>query len=658
MKFCYECFKEIEDDADFCPCCGKRCSDNPSEPVHLWPGTILNGRYVIGHAIGEGGFAIVYKAFDIHLKRMVAIKEFFASTLMTRTSGNKNIIVYNAEKYRSEYEYRKKRVLAEARNMAMFISDNNIVSVFAYFEENNTAYIVMELLGYTLSQYMKQNGGSLEIKEAVNIAIETAKALKALHSKGIIHLDVAPNNIFISKNQDETRVVLSDFGAARLVDDESPVIDKIVKPGYSPEEQYGEAEYLTTKSDIYALGATLYHMLTGQKPEESTNRKIQDSIYPPHIMNTMISKDLSNAVMRAMAIESHIRLKDMDEFIDAVSGKKKFRSPEDEKRFRKIKRVIVAGAASMAVIAAGVYAYDLYQEMHEIELDPANIEVWYCAEQGSGEIDAMEDIKSIFNTEYPNIGINLICYDEEQYEDALLQATIENKLPALFESTGISETTINNAADLDSIIKSSEYKTISFLNDYDDSGYSLKQVPLAINVPVACVITNGPVSVKYDDDVFETLEDFGTDTKIAVSDSDKKMIEQSFSGYTFESEDDFMDSSEYSCPVLLTSTERVNDVNDAILKYDKKFVYCNRDGIYAEYVYNWSIGDGDKDQIKAAERLLTLMLSDYQSKLMLDYDNNGYIPINDTYFKEYCEGNANYNGLLKAYKNLKFKRMD
>ena len=155
MKICYRCFKQYDAFLDLCPYCGCEEISEPKQPIYLTPGTIVGGRYIIGEAEDSGGFGIVYRAWDSKLETIVAVKEFFPTRLVTRAAGTKNIII--SKKVLNEFTYRKERFLAEARTMAKFSSEKNITHVYEYFEENNTAYFVMELLkGTTLSKYLQQ----------------------------------------------------------------------------------------------------------------------------------------------------------------------------------------------------------------------------------------------------------------------------------------------------------------------------------------------------------------------------------------------------------------------------------------------------------------------------------------------------------------------
>ena len=206
MIRCLSCFQIYDENYGVCPHCGAY-DVKAKQPIHLTPGTKLLNRYLIGQEIGAGGFGIIYKAWDTKLDCIVAIKEYFPSRLCFRAEGTRDVIVNGKSK--EEFDYRKTRFLVEARNMAKFGSNKNIPNVYEFFEDNNTAYIVMELLiGETLSEYMHKFG-SIDISIATFIAGEIANALEALHANGIIHRDVAPDNVFICTEK-EIKVKIKD----------------------------------------------------------------------------------------------------------------------------------------------------------------------------------------------------------------------------------------------------------------------------------------------------------------------------------------------------------------------------------------------------------------------------------------------------------------
>ena len=168
---------------------------NESYPLALPVGSVLAGRYIIEKVLGQGGFGITYKAKDHVTGSFVAVKEFFPDTLAYRERST----VYSYSGERSEnFEYGKSNFLDEAKTLAQFIGNDNIVRIYTYFEENGTAYFVMEYIeGVSFDAYLKQKGRRISVKEAEEILIPVMDALGAVHSKGIVHRDVTPDNIYI-----------------------------------------------------------------------------------------------------------------------------------------------------------------------------------------------------------------------------------------------------------------------------------------------------------------------------------------------------------------------------------------------------------------------------------------------------------------------------
>ena len=347
---CNNCFEEYDEDLGVCPYCGYTEGQPPKELYMLFAGTVLQSRYIVGKVLGFGGFGITYKAYDTKLERMVAIKEYYPAGLVYRTPGTKDVVVFKGKRYK-DYADGLKRFLDEARNATKFLDNPYIVDVMEFFEENSTAYFVMELfVGVTLDEFLKENGGRIDGESAVAIALSVGGALKDIHKAGYIHRDVAPDNIYMLSNG---KIKLFDFGAARFSANETLSI--VLKPGYAPAEQYDSVNKQGPWTDIYALGATMYRMVVGVKPDESTNRKMEDKVQPPHELIPEISENLSNAIMRAMSVEIHLRYQTIDEFMAAITSEKKVRSVESVKKRRKNFRWI--GIASSVLIVAGLVTY-------------------------------------------------------------------------------------------------------------------------------------------------------------------------------------------------------------------------------------------------------------------------------------------------------------
>ena len=561
MKRCYNCFREYEDHIGVCPFCGKPEITEPNEPIQLIPGTVLAERYIVGTAVGAGGFGIVYKAYDTKLEAIVAVKEFFVTRIVTRAQGESEVIV--SKKTRPEFEYRKERFLAEARNMAKFGSHRSIPNVFEYFEENGTAYIIMELLqGTPLNDYMYDNNNQVDIEFGLFVANEVGNALISLHKEGIIHRDVAPDNIFLCSGMD-IRVKLMDLGAAKLTDTVDDVKDIILKPGYSPTEQYDNCDNIGPWTDIYALGATLYILLTGIKPDESTNRKVQDEVVPPHEINPEVSVNLSNAVMKAMAIEQHMRFRTVDEFLEAINGERKVLSLEAEKRKNRIIRTVGISIALIIVAIAALFGLHTYKDKQsESFLNPATISVWYAVREGSTENDAMESVKEDFENTFPDVSLELRAINEEDYATELEAAALNGTLPALFESTGLSDTVLEAASDLKNIIKSEQFGNALFLSQYGDYYDDRKQIPLGIEAPLAFVITNGASCVDYGNSFFSETGDFGQNVNISADGDCRELLNDNFDIAGMADKTEFYNNEANTSPVLLSSTMKINELQE------------------------------------------------------------------------------------------------
>ena len=282
----------------------------------LKPGVILKERYKIEEVIGAGGFGITYRAWDPLLQSYVAIKEYYPSGIATRGADSSKVCVPVGQEQR-EYHRGRIRFLKEAQDVARFQSEPNIVSIYDYLEENDTAYMVMEYLhGCTLKQYIREHGGRLDTDHILHICLSVLDALAVVHKAGMIHRDISPENIFICE---DLTVKLIDFGAAKQVYlDGEQTMSVVLKPGYAPPEQYAKKDKQGPWTDIYALGATLYFAATGEKPEESFGRVLEDTIKPVCEVNPEIPRAMSQVIMRAMSVKIEDRYQTVEAMREAL----------------------------------------------------------------------------------------------------------------------------------------------------------------------------------------------------------------------------------------------------------------------------------------------------------------------------------------------------
>lgn len=480
---CSRCFAEYDDSLGVCPSCGYMDGDPAEEVFCLEPGTMIKDRYIIGKMLGLGGFGITYKAWDTKLETTLAIKEYFPSGLANRAPGTTDVVLV-ARKRSKEFTYGKDRFLDEARNVAKFSTHRNIVNVYDFFELNNTAYIVMEFLnGKTLRDIMFENNAPLPLERSIDIVEDVCSALTAVHKENIIHRDVSPDNIMICEGN---VTKLLDFGAARFDATVENRVTVVVKPGFAPPEQYDKVNRQDGRTDEYALGATLYYMLTGTKPEESTNRKINDTVLPPNELDPSIPANVSNAIMRAMAIEQEFRFPTVADFGAALKTDKEVRTVAQERSKKRLVRFIgIAGGAAAVIAAILVFVILLNNQRTTVELPDAELELWYI-DNGSGtKGDALERIVAVFTDEYSNVTVNIRGIDAETYSDTLLSAIAAGDAPDVYESTGMSDSMpidySTSFADALAELGGGTY--------YADTGAPDTQYPSGIVVPVVYVNT-------------------------------------------------------------------------------------------------------------------------------------------------------------------------
>ncbi|MBR3040829.1 MAG: protein kinase [Lachnospiraceae bacterium] len=288
---------------------------NSKYPLALPVGTVLAGQYVIEKVLGQGGFGITYAALDHKTGGKVAVKEFFPDSLATRTQTI-TVTPFSGERGES-YNYGKTCFLQEAETLAQFIGNENIVRIHSYFEENGTAYFVMDYIeGTSFDNYIKSRGGKVSYEEAKNTLVPIMDALYVVHNKGIVHRDVTPDNIYITNSG---VVKLLDFGAARYsLGDKSRSLDVVLKHGFAPKEQYTRRGKQGPFTDIYALGASFYFALTGRRPPDSVERLDEDDLVPPSSLGVQIPKSAEDAILKALNVQPQDRFQNMLQFKQAL----------------------------------------------------------------------------------------------------------------------------------------------------------------------------------------------------------------------------------------------------------------------------------------------------------------------------------------------------
>lgn len=303
-----------------CPYCGFDDTYAPELTHQLRPFTVLNGKYLVGSVLGEGGFGITYIGYDLNLELRIAIKEFYPNGFCRRESSVTNTLSSYGGSQGESFEKWRSRFVKEAKSLAKCTNLSGIVGVKDFFEENNTAYIVMEYLeGQTLKEYLNRQGGKLPVGRALQALEPVMVSMSQVHRAGIIHRDISPDNIMITT---DGMMKLLDFGAAvDLMKEEERSLSIMLKPGYAPEEQYRTKGKLGPWSDVYALAATIYKCITGITPPEAMERMREDHLAAPGSLGINMPPSVEAALLKGMSVYTDNRYQTMDEFHHALMAK-------------------------------------------------------------------------------------------------------------------------------------------------------------------------------------------------------------------------------------------------------------------------------------------------------------------------------------------------
>ena len=290
-------------------------------PHQLQIGTALQDRYLVGRALGQGGFGITYLGWNRYLDKKVAIKEYYPSAFVDRNATHDTTVVCRTEQMEGFFSENRKRFLREAKTLAKLEEVPQIVSILDFFEANHTAYIVMEYLqGSDLRDYIQKQGGRLSPTQTLNIMRPVMAALVKVHEAGLVHRDISPDNIML---QYDGSVKLMDFGAVRSVN--NAAVDKeltqatqaIVKHGFAPIEQYSARGSIGPWSDEYALCATMYYCMTGRVPMNATDRIEEESEINWDEIQGLTAQQ-KEILRKGTAIRAKDRYHDIRQLMDAL----------------------------------------------------------------------------------------------------------------------------------------------------------------------------------------------------------------------------------------------------------------------------------------------------------------------------------------------------
>lgn len=318
--FCPHCMSDAAPGEHFCRTCGREL-DLHAENHQLPIGTILHSqaghRYLFGKVKGGGGFGMTYISKELGSGRVVAIKEYYPTRCQPqrRSDGTVTPMTAMEEIYRQGIQ----SFLSEASMLRAVSNIPSIVHVLDYFEANGTAYMVMEYLdGTTLADFM-QTQNRFEPTLLLQKLIPLMRDLERLHEAGVVHRDIAPDNIMLMP---DGGLKLLDFGCARSLED-GKSMTVLLKPGFAPIEQYqtrGQGPY----TDIYALCATIYYCLTGKVPPAATERLTAtfdgktDPLLPPTGFGTALSSEQERLLLWGLSLQPTVRPQSMAQLADAL----------------------------------------------------------------------------------------------------------------------------------------------------------------------------------------------------------------------------------------------------------------------------------------------------------------------------------------------------
>ncbi|MDR2089220.1 MAG: protein kinase [Clostridiales Family XIII bacterium] len=316
--YCGNCFHEIPGGA--CPHCGYPNLSNTEEyPSALAEGTVLDNQYIIGRVLGQGNFGISYVAFNEKLRMKVAVKEFFPRDICCRAPETSAVMTASDENA-GVFEYGKQHFFNEAQVLASFGTLRGIAAVRTFFEENGTSYFAMDYVeGISFENHLKNKGGKILFEDAARILVPVMDTLCRVHERGLIHRDVACENIFITKDD---AIKLLDFGAAGYsLGEKSRSFDVMLKPGYTPKEQYMRRGRQGAFTDVYALGACFYKALTGALPPAAPDRMGNDSLAKPSALGVLLPPEAECAIMKALSVDASDRFQSMADFKSAFGDR-------------------------------------------------------------------------------------------------------------------------------------------------------------------------------------------------------------------------------------------------------------------------------------------------------------------------------------------------
>ncbi len=649
---------------------------NEESSFFLPRGTMLhNGRYKIEEHINRGGFGLVYKAHDATLNITVAIKELFPPMAVTRIPGNKDISLLDIKK-KGEYEYLLDRFMLEARTMAKFSNHPNIVSIIDSFMENRTAYIVMEYLdGFDLVEYLESKRTSndvnprLSLEEATDITSKVLVGLNAIHKKKIIHRDIKPENIRICIDDNDIKVKLFDFGAARFSPDEKDVLtsfSNVVTEGFAPPEQYRSNSRQSAFTDLYAVGALFRYMLTGEIPIASTDREAvaEDPMLPlSEVCDIEVPEHINKAITRAMEPNGGLRFQTANKLRWAIEGKIKVRTWKEEKKyFRRIKFSAAAVISALAIVLVmGLNYYrtdyangididgmivsstsiDMFVPVETLADNDAKIEtdtMWNSIDVAFSEYLAMETEKSV--------DVEATVIDEDEYRK-LLNRSFADGSPCLYSPEYEADGEAEELDILEMVIPETEYL---FYDQVFGSPGKTTVFPYGFDAAVMFVNTKYLRDTEISVESFTSLEDIAAAAQkidsdvlrasISVCESERSYYEEfapeELKGSGFSDMETFCDGGSL-CYIGLAS--EIHKINEKLPGNFTVAMAPTETGAVHIYPVSWSVNSHSTENEKKAAQIFLSYLFTEEAQDIMFLQQEWVIPVNLRSIEQFVDYN-------------------
>lgn len=366
MKLCMGCMTNIDDNITTCPHCGYDETTLRQESYYLDPGTVVGGKYIVGRVISYGGYTITYLGMDAENNRKVMVKEYLPSDFSTRSDGETEVTIYSGDAV-EQFEQGLTTFLNEANRIQHLENVQGIAKVYDCVAENDTGYVISEYVeGQTLKEIL-ESGRTFTPQEAKDFISQILVGLSQVHPMDIIHCDISPETIMVTNTGE---IKLMDFGATRYVTTaNSKSLAIILKQGYAPEEQYRSKGVRGPWTDVYALGAVMYRMITGKVPTESVDRALIDELKEPSKLGVAIPQNIENAMMNALNVYQKDRTPSAEVFLQELNSPQVKRiqvkkKKNDTGKFPRWAKGLVAGLMCV-VIAGGATWYTLNSRMND-----------------------------------------------------------------------------------------------------------------------------------------------------------------------------------------------------------------------------------------------------------------------------------------------------